>query len=135
MAMGAKRNNPVQDSILGIRIIPSVSAAASASGLTFPTTFSPSNVVSNTAYKTPDDLIQGKMFVAQSTISQYEFEQFPAGEIKRKMILQLAEVMLNQDCIEFTTMKEPNAMDQVKVRARVFVTPDSQVRLLREKGY
>ena len=58
----------------------------------------------------------------------------PKNQIKKMMITDMVEQMLKSDCIEFT-MSQTNPVDQmVRVRARVFVTPDDKVRLLRENG-
>ena len=82
-----------------------------------------------------DHYVQGNMFKAQKSIPQYEFEMYPHEVIKREMLSLIVEQLMKSKHIEFTMMKDHLQQDMVRVTARIFVTPDSQVRLLREKGY
>lgn len=81
-----------------------------------------------------DYSIQGKMLKCESLITMEEWERQPAEWVKQKMMRLLVDEMMKQNCIEFTMEKEHREMNMVRVRARIFVTPDSQVRLLRTKG-
>lgn len=94
----------------------------------------PFPMVSNGGTNVPTHKIQGKMLVCEKLISQEQFEQLDKNGIKSVMVTDMVRKMLEDECIEFT-MQQTNPVDQmVRVRARVFVTPDSQVRLLRENG-
>jgi hypothetical protein len=81
-----------------------------------------------------DHYVQGNMFKAQKSIPQYEFEMMPHEVIKREILSLIVEQLMQSKHIEFTMMKDQLQQDMVKVSARIFVTPDSQVRLLRENG-
>jgi len=52
-------------------------------------------------------------------------------EIKRMLIRDLLEKMLDSNFIEFTKLQD---YEKITFRARVFVVPDSLVRLLRLEG-
>ena len=54
-------------------------------------------------------------------------------EIKRMLIRDLLEKMLDSNFIEFTKSEDLSTLNTT-FRARVFVVPDSQVRLLRLEG-
>lgn len=81
-----------------------------------------------------DHLIQGEMFNVQKFITQEVFEMTPPQHLKEMMLADLLQEMMKSKHIEFTMMKDPHTVDMVRMRARVFVTPDRQVRLLRENG-
>ncbi len=82
----------------------------------------------------PSQAIQGKMLKCEKIISQEQFQQLDKNGIKSAMIAEMVNVMLKDGCIEFT-MQQTNPVDNmVRVRARVFVTPNDQIKLLRENG-
>ena len=79
--------------------------------------------------------IEGQMFTVMKSITREQFERWPPERIKKEMLRQLVDEMYSSKYIEFTMQKDTLESDMVKVKARIFVTPDSQVRLLRENGY
>lgn len=82
----------------------------------------------------PASTIQGKMI---SVIEQIDFTFWEARdpkEIKMAMVSKIAEELIASKMVEFTSENDPMNL-KVKIRARLFVTPDDQVRLLRKAGY
>jgi len=80
-----------------------------------------------------DQVIQGKMLTVTTVIKQYDWEILPEDQIKRKMVYELAEEMAKSNMVEFTKQID-HATHCINVRARCFMVPDTQVRILREKG-
>ena len=80
-----------------------------------------------------DQVIQGKMLTVTNVIKQYDWEILPEDQIKRKMVYELAEEMAKSNMVEFTKQID-HATHCINVRARCFMVPDTQVRILREKG-
>jgi len=80
-----------------------------------------------------DQVIQGKMLTVTNIIKQYDWEILPEDQIKRKMIYELAEEMAKSNMIEFTKQNDP-VTHCVNIRARCFMVPDTQVRILRMNG-
>lgn len=74
--------------------------------------------------------IQGKMVGAQVTIPDYYFNNVDPQYIKSKLATEFVTKMLENKLIEFTQMSTP--MGDKVITCRVFITPDSDVRLLRE---
>lgn len=93
----------------------------------------PITVAGNTYPAPIDHAIQGKMLKCETSITLLEWETHPAEWVKEKMLRLMLDEMMKEHCIEFTMTKD-NHMDMVKVRARVFVTPDDKIRLLRTNG-
>jgi len=74
--------------------------------------------------------IQGQMVTATMEMRPYEMEILDEVQLKTRLINQLCMELLSTKCIEFT--KQQNlGMDTVTVRARIYATPDNQVRLIR----
>ena len=84
-----------------------------------------------------DHTIQGKMFGASMTIPEYEREVILSGadgelEIKRRLIDKLiGELYKNMNCVEFTKMNDMMTLE-THYKARMFLVPDSQVRIIRQ---
>lgn len=83
--------------------------------------------------------IQGKMIHVEKTYSIDEIERLGLNtiphayhdRIKAELIELLMAKIIQSKCVEFT--KQDNFMENsVKFRARVFVTPDDMIRILRE---
>ena len=83
-----------------------------------------------------DNVIQGQMVTINYEISDIAYTQFirDPDEIKKILVDKLAQEMWKRNCIEFTKMYD-NAIGSHKFHARVFVVPDTQVRILRQNGY
>ena len=93
--------------------------------------------------KIPDDMffaddlkvydypIQGKMVVAQCQISEHKLVTYEIkNQIRNTLIHQIAEGILHHKLVEFTQMKDPVTFDTL-VKARCFIAPDTNVRILR----
>lgn len=87
-----------------------------------------------------DQIIQGEMLTCNISIDDYEDEQGMRQvgidwheHMKKRLINQLANEMMNSKHIEFTRQHDYH-QNRTIYRARAYVTPDSQVRLLRENG-
>lgn len=86
------------------------------------------------ASSAPTQTIQGKMIQVMEEVDLQIIESRDPKEIKMAMVTKIAEEMINSKMIEFTSEKDELGL-KVKVRARAFLTPDDQVRLLRKAGY
>ena len=77
--------------------------------------------------------------MVQKVLDSYELERTGLSaniknyedEIKRQLIEELVKEIVAQRCIEFTSQKDM-LTGNVTYRARVFVTPDTNVRIIRE---
>lgn len=78
--------------------------------------------------------IKGECFKVQKTITLQMWQDLPHDVIKMDMVKLLVQELMKANCIEFTSQVEPHSPDMVELRARIFVTPDSQVRILRVNG-
>lgn len=88
----------------------------------------------NTAATYNETLIQGKMFKASYVIDHFTWENSDKEAIKMKMIHEIVAELIKGGAVEFTSIVLPHEM-KVRINARLFVTPNDQVRILREKGY
>jgi hypothetical protein len=81
-------------------------------------------------------VIQGRMLTYRLVISPADevYNKLSVGELKRQMAMKIAEEMLIEGCMEFTKMYDPINSNNC-YHARIFVTPNDQVKLLRENGY
>ena len=79
--------------------------------------------------------IQGKSISHQLTFSNVMLEDRLVDKdmIKKELVQGLVQKMMEEKCIEFT-MQEDHFMGAKICRARIFAVPDTQVRILREKG-
>jgi hypothetical protein len=78
-----------------------------------------------------DYIIQGKMLTTSITMSPYEAEQMDNIEIKNRLITLMVREIMDNKCIEFTKQQD-YAKDEVIIRARIYVTPDTDVKLIRQ---
>jgi hypothetical protein len=88
------------------------------------------NSMLNEQYNT--HAIQGKMFVVQQSYNRVLLEDdlITSNQVKTDLMLMLLEEMKKTAHIEFT--KEDNHYtDNVICRARIFVTPNDQVKILK----
>ena len=98
------------------------------------------NTISASSFTTPNShTIQGKAVIAQFTQTEAERDSLVNSskgvldEVKHRLATMLVEQMLKDKCIEFTSQQ--NMYDGTyDYRARIYVTPDSTVRILRELG-
>ncbi len=78
-----------------------------------------------------DFIVQGKMLTTSITMSPYEAEQMDDIEIKNRLISLMVREIMDNKCIEFTKQQD-YAKDEVIIRARIYVTPDTDVKLIRQ---
>ena len=52
-------------------------------------------------------------------------------ELKNRLITLMVREIMDNKCIEFTKQQD-YAKDEVVIRARIYVTPDSDVKLIRK---
>ena len=94
------------------------------------------SAVHNNVTVTPPKTIQGQCILAQKVISSQDILSATATIdteeiIKKELVRQLAEEMMRSKCVEFTKQNDMTTGGCV-FRARIFVTPDHQVRTLRQ---
>ena len=85
------------------------------------------------AITTSNHTIQGKMLTVNLSISDWEMNNKPISpeEIKYRLAQELVNKMAEDNHVEFTKMLNPLTGEH-KFHARIFVVPDTQVRILRE---
>jgi hypothetical protein len=100
--------------------------------------FDPSAITTITSIQPLDSFpIKGEMITAQIDVSDTDlvFSQMPMGEfqkeIKRRLVNLLVEELMNKNHIEFTSQIDP-VSNTSKYRARIYATPDTQVRWIRK---
>ncbi len=76
-------------------------------------------------------LVQGKMLTASLKMSPYEAEQMDDLEMKNRLITLMVREIMDNKCIEFTKQQD-YANDEVIIRARIYVTPDDDVKVIRQ---
>ena len=86
--------------------------------------------ITNTV-NTTDHLIQGKMLEVSLLFDHHESLVYDDTTLKNKLITEMVEKMMHEKCIEFTKQTDP-LTNRMRARARVYVTPDSNVRIIRE---
>ena len=77
-----------------------------------------------------DHMVQGQMLMVEYTFDGYEKEFVDDTHIKNMLIQKLVQEILNSKCVEFTKQYKPETHGFV-ARARIYVTPDTHVRLIR----
>ena len=97
------------------------------------TTNTNSYTIANTS-SAPPQKIQGKMIQVMEEVDFQIMESRDPKDIKMSMVTKIAEELVKSKMVEFTSEKDQMGL-KVKIRARMFVTPDDQVRLLRKAGY
>ena len=101
------------------------------------TSFNPLGFTSVSSAVAPNDvIIQGQMIKFNYQMSDEIYAQYVQNpdEIKRILVTHLVEEMWTKKCIEFTKLFDNITMTH-KFHARIFVVPDTQVRILRQNGY
>ena len=71
------------------------------------------------------------MITAQLDLDELQYTVMDDTDIKSRLLSALAIELLSAKCIEFTKQHDV-ATNTMRVRARIFATPDNQVRLIRE---
>jgi hypothetical protein len=76
--------------------------------------------------------IQGKMISVEMRLNDSQVIQMDDLELKNRLITKLVRELMDGKCIEFTKQQDVAGMETI-VRARIFVTPDDQVRIVRKE--
>ena len=71
------------------------------------------------------------MLVAEYSFNYHEAQFMDDDHIKRLLVTELVEKMYQGKYIEFTKQNDFQT-NMIKARARVYVTPDSNVKIIRE---
>ena len=77
-----------------------------------------------------DHIVQGQMLTVEHTFTSHEIEFMDDNLIKQILIKQISEKIYDEKCVEFTKQNDFNT-NSIIARARIYVTPDSTVKLLR----
>ena len=84
-----------------------------------------------------DHTYQGKMVTAQHTVSDVDVEMLKMNMgdfkdmIKKELLHKLLDEIVKSNLIEFTSQSDV-ASGHTHYRARIYATPDSQVRMIRK---
>ena len=76
------------------------------------------------------ETIQGQMITATMEIDGMQQTVMTDIDIKSRLLNALAIELFSAKCIEFTKQHDV-ATNTTKVRARIFATPDTQIRVIR----
>jgi hypothetical protein len=88
-------------------------------------------------YDNPDAfVIKGQMVYYNMVLSSFERLDLGLTEdtIKKTLLLGLMEKIKKENCVEFTK-QHFSAKDETGYAVRIFVVPDTQVRLLRQNKF
>lgn len=75
--------------------------------------------------------IGGKLLTAILTVDEDTIQSMGKDFVKEKMALQLAMGMLENNMIEFTSMRDHTTLS-MRIHARCYLAPDNQVKIIRE---
>ncbi len=100
------------------------------------------SIITNTTIpniNTKEYAIQGQMLAVEKILDSYELERTGLSaniknfedEIKKDLIQEMVREIVKRNCIEFTSQKDMMT-NSVVYRARIFVTPDTQTRIIRQ---
>ncbi len=70
------------------------------------------------------------MITATMHVDEMQLMSMDDIAMKKKVLNMLLNELLSAQCIEFTKQQDV-ATNTITVRARIFATPDTQVRLIR----
>ena len=89
----------------------------------------------NSWVNTYDHVIQGKMLTVRQSMSDLDYSDnvLDPDSVKKVLLQQMVNEIWKENCIEFTKMVEPST-GRHHFAARIFVTPDTTVRILRQAG-
>ena len=78
--------------------------------------------------------IKGELLTAETMVydAALQLPLLDKDKIRRKLAEELVEKLLNGKFIEFTQQRIPD-QDAIAIRARCYVVPDSQVKIVRDK--
>jgi hypothetical protein len=78
----------------------------------------------------PSNTIQGKMITAKLEIDERTAVTMDDVALKNKVLNMLLNELISAKCIEFTKQQDV-ATNTTIIRARIFATPDTHVRIIR----
>lgn len=76
------------------------------------------------------ETIQGQMITATFELDEFEMSKMDDVDMKNKVLNLLVNELISAKCIEFTKQQDL-ITNTMKIRARIFATPDSQIRVIR----
>lgn len=98
----------------------------------------------NYKLESKDYAIGGKLLTASVQISKMEFDNCVANHdaknhMRRMLVEQLVDAMLEKGLVEITTLKEPGSQESYwdemhRVVARCYLAKDDQIKVLRTYG-
>ena len=86
-------------------------------------------------FTTHDYIIGGKMVVGRALLDE-SFSQLMNNDhearmmVKKKLIMDMAEYILDNDLVEFTQMDDPMTFRK-QIAVRAYLAPNDQVKVLR----
>ena len=86
-------------------------------------------------FKTYDYIIGGKMVVGRASMEHSYAVQMNSdvefrNEVKKKLIMDMAQFMLENNLVEFTQYDDPLTMNK-QIAVRAYLAPNDQVKILR----
>ena len=86
-------------------------------------------------FKTYDYIIGGKMVVGRASMEHSYAAQMNSdvefrNEVKKKLIMDMAQFMLENNLVEFTQYDDPLTMNK-QIAVRAYLAPNDQVKILR----
>ena len=92
-------------------------------------------LTSNPIFETHDYIIGGKMVVGKTVLTdEYQVLMNTDNEarlrVKKELIHQIAEFMLENNLVEFTQYKDP-VLFHTHIAVRAYLAPNDQVKILR----
>ena len=92
-------------------------------------------LTSNPIFETHDYIIGGKMVVGKTVLTdEYQVLMNTDNEarlrVKKELIHQMAEFMLENNLVEFTHYKDP-VLFHTHIAVRAYLAPNDQVKILR----
>jgi hypothetical protein len=86
-------------------------------------------------FKTHEYIIGGKMVVGRATMEHSFAVQMNNDidfreEVKKKLIMDMAQYILEHNLVEFTQYDDPMTMSK-SIAVRAYLAPNDQVRILR----
>lgn len=94
----------------------------------------PTVTIADSADTATHHRIKGRMLTVKREIDKRTLETLSDGDVKAALIGALIDEMRNSGLVEFTK-EDMVREDKVVVRARVFVTPNEDVQVLRKAGF
>lgn len=87
--------------------------------------------------ETADHVIAGKLITTTMVVNEFEAYTFKnednfRQELKRKLVAGLANYMVSNGLVETTFESDPRT-NNLTIRARCFITPNGDVKILRLK--